>query len=1212
RSSNVEDSLVNDRFEKVEGMHAVPPAITVIYMTPKSDFGIDESKFTYGPKKSKTSESNAKTCDLASCESNSSVETLESVPKPIESKPKVVSEPKVWSNAPIIEEYESSSDDKYVFKASVEQEKPSCDFINTVKHDNRYQTLKGKGIVESGCSRHMTGNKVYLVEYQDFNGGPVAFEGIKRKHSNARTPQQNGVAERKNRTLIEVARTMLADSFLHNTFWAEAVSTACYVLNRIIKLTKLQVQKKLIIVQVHKIILMQEISKMEAEHVQEYYVLPLWSSYTSTVKSSEANNRDEKLNGDTGLKTNKELVDQEDQAFLEELERLKRQEKEVDDADKTLTKTFAQGIKDLLLQAGATRSSSTNYVNTASTPVNNTSSLRNIPSLEDIYEVLNDKIFTSESYDDESVVTDFTNLESTMNVCPIPQSRIHSIHLTTQILGDPTSAIQTRSKVNKSSGAHAFVAAMQEELLKFKTQQVWILVDLLFRKKVIGTKWVYRNKKDERGVIVRNKARLVTQGHRQEKGIDYDEMDVKSAFLYGKIDEEVYVSQPLGFIDPKFLKKVYKVVKALRGLIDKTRFIKKDKKDIMLVQVYVDDIIFGFTKKSWCDDFEALIKSRFQMSSMGELTFFLRLQVKQKEDGIFISQDKYVAEILKKFDFISVKTGSTPIETKKPLVKDAEAADMDVHLYRSMIGSLMYLTASRPDIMYAICACSRFQVTQKTSHLYAIKRIFRTMPPRKSTRRNPPPPLTQDTVNRMIQESVEAAIRDERENFMKCSPITFHGNEGAVGLIRWIEKTEMVFTVATLGIKAVTKKMWAEMKVMMTEEFCPPGEIQRMECELWNLRVKEMDISSYTTRFNDLVILYPGMVPTEQKKKMVATGANAQPIVTCYGCEEKGNIKTNCPTRKNPGRSRARGQAYALRDGGRNLGPNVVTGTFLLNNHYAKVLFDSGSNKSIVNVNFSHLIDEPVKVDHSYEVELADGRVVSTNTILRGCALNLVNHLFEIDFMPIELGTFDRTLVVKRDDYVSRLKVVSCMKVKKYVDRGSYLFVAQVIDKEPAERRLEDVPVICKFPDVFPKDLPGLPPPRQVEFEIELAPRAAPVARAPYRLEPSEMKELAKQLQELSDKGFIRPSSSPWGALVLFLKKKDGSFRMCIDYRELNNLTIKNRYTLPRIDDLFDQLQGSSVYLKIDLRSGYHQLRVEKRIFRLRHSGLVMATMNFK
>ncbi|GKA11943.1 putative ribonuclease H-like domain-containing protein [Tanacetum coccineum] len=402
-------------------------------------------------------------------------------------------------------------------------------------------------------------------------------------------------------------------------------------------------------------------------------------------------------------------------------------------------------------------------------------------------------------------------------VSSIPTTRVHSFHPKTQIIGDPSSAVQTRSKVKTRTGEHAFVSyiqkqqrtnhkdfqhclfacflsqiepkkisealddeswieAMQEELLQFKIQKVWVLVDLPYGKKAIGTKWVYRNKKDERGVVVRNKARLVAQGHRQEEGIDYDEvfapvarieairiflafasfmgfivyqMDVKSAFLYGTIEEEVYVSQPPGFVDPKFPNKVYKVQKALyglhqaprawyatlstfllksgyrRGTIDKTLFIKKDKKDIMLVQVYVDDIIFGSTKKSWCDEFKALMKSIFQMSSMGELTFFLGLQVKQKEDGIFLSQDKYVAEILKKFDFKNVKTASTPIETQKPLVKDKEAADVDVHLYRSMIGSLMYLTASRPDIMFAVCACSRFQVTPKTSHLNAVKRIFR-------------------------------------------------------------------------------------------------------------------------------------------------------------------------------------------------------------------------------------------------------------------------------------------------------------------------------------------------------------------------------------------------------------------------------------------------------------------------------------------------------
>ncbi|GJR42836.1 putative reverse transcriptase domain-containing protein [Tanacetum coccineum] len=307
------------------------------------------------------------------------------------------------------------------------------------------------------------------------------------------------------------------------------------------------------------------------------------------------------------------------------------------------------------------------------------------------------------------------------------------------------------------------------------------------------------------------------------------------------------------------------------------------------------------------------------------------------------------------------------------------------------------------------------------------------------------------------------------------------------------------------------------------------------------------------------------------KEKSISTGANAQPILTCYDCGEQGHTRNRCPKKvKQEEVGEVRSRAYDIKNA-EPKGPKVVTGTFLLNNHYAFVLFDSSSDRSFVNTRFSSLLDiKPIKIEDSYEVKLANGRVVSTNTILNGCILNLVNHIFEIDLMPIELGTFDiiigidwlvkhdaiiicgekvvripygnKTLIVKGDKGVSRLKVISCIKARKYVERGCHLFLAHMTEKKLKEKRLEDVLVI----------LPG----------------AAPVAHAPYRLASSEMKELSIQLQELLEKGFIRPSSSPWGALVLFVKKKDGSFRMCIDYRELNKLTVRNRYPLLRIDDL--------------------------------------------
>ncbi|GJV31017.1 uncharacterized mitochondrial protein-like protein [Tanacetum coccineum] len=356
-------------------------------------------------------------------------------------------------------------------------------------------------------------------------------------------------------------------------------------------------------------------ARMETIPSKDYILLPLWTVDLPFSQCSKSSPND----GSKPSSDDKKKVDEDPRKDSENI----NQEK--DDND-----------------------NNTNNVNTASTnEVNAVGGKTSIELLDDLNMPALEDIVYSDDDEDVGAEADMNNLDTTIQVSPIPTTRIHKDHPVEHIIGDLTSAPQTRI-ITKNLEEH---------------------VELPNGKQAIG-----------------------------------------------KIDEEVYVCQPLGFKDPDFPDR--------RGKIDKTLFIRRDKGDILLVQVYVDDIIFRSIKKSLCIEFEKMIHKKFQMSSTGELIFFLGLQVKQ-EDVIFISQDKYVTEILKKFGFSDVNTASTPMETQNLLLKDEDGEEVDVHLYRAMIGSLMYLTSSRPNIMFAMCACARYQVNPKFSHLYVVKRIFR-------------------------------------------------------------------------------------------------------------------------------------------------------------------------------------------------------------------------------------------------------------------------------------------------------------------------------------------------------------------------------------------------------------------------------------------------------------------------------------------------------
>nr|GEU31980.1 retrovirus-related Pol polyprotein from transposon TNT 1-94 [Tanacetum cinerariifolium] len=879
----------------------------------------------------------AKTYENTSCESDSSVETTTSVSALVDNAPKVICEPKVWTDAPIIEEYESDSDDDSVENVKETGTPNHCPKV--VNMDRNGHTIKGLGyaFTRKSCfvcssfghlirdcdfhkkrmakqvaltkskdkvtgqrdnrpvwnnvqrvkhqNKNMTWNKAHLADYQEFKGGSIAFgdsngritgkgkikasrldfEDVyyveELKHYNLFSVLQ--MCDKKNKVLFtDTDCLMISPDFklpdenqkgkqhkasckaktvssvnqplqiLHMDLFGPTTvksinhKTYCLVitdgfnrpfgchvtiLNTIDQLGKFDgksnsgflvgyssnrkvfrvynLETKRVEENLHVNLLENKPNVAGKGHAWMFDLDYLTNSmkYEPVLVENQANksagpkeanhsagtqaNNDQELRTKTekttDCKTCKKPASQVEQIFQEELEKLKRQEKEANDAVR----------KEATYEYQDANTNSTNLLNVVSAPISTVGPSKalnddepsylddpSMPYLEDIYTSPSEGIFTDSSYNDKGV------------------------------------------------------------LFKQEVKCTRILKLILLQEEGIDYNEVF-------ALMARIEAIRIFLAFASYMGFIVYQIDMNSAFLYGTIDEEVYVTQPPGFVDPKYPNKVYKVVKALYGLhqaprawyatlstfleksgyrrrvIDKILFIKQDKKDIMLVQVYVDDIIFGSTKKYWCDEFEELIKNRFRISSMGELTFFLGLQVKEKEDGIFISQHKFVTEILKKFDFLSVKTASTLIETQDPLVKDEEAADVDVHLYKSMIGSLMYLTASRPDIMFAVCACSRFQVTPKTSHLQAVKRIFRLYSKELASPKQTA--LGKDESNSLIVDSL-----------LKTIWLSMHH---VIAMKHWLFQSKRLLFWATSSIKKVNDvvKLQAlidRKKVIITED----------------------------------------------------------------------------------------------------------------------------------------------------------------------------------------------------------------------------------------------------------------------------------------------------------------------------------------------------------------------------------------------------------
>ncbi|GJU09081.1 retrovirus-related pol polyprotein from transposon TNT 1-94, partial [Tanacetum coccineum] len=603
--------------------------------------------------------------------------------------------------------------------------------------------------------------------------------GISHKTSVARSPKQNGVVERRNHTLIEAARTMLIYAKAPLFLWAEAVATACYTQNcSMIRLRNGKTPYKLL-----------------HNKPPDLYYLHVFGALCYPTNDSE-NLGKLKPKADIGIFIGYAPTKKAFRIYNRRTRRIIETIYVDFDELTAMASEHSSSGPALHEMTPATISSGLVPNPHPSTPVESIQHLKIAPINEVIAPVLADSTGSPSSTTVDQDAPSPSNSQTTPETEPpvIPNDVEEDNHdIEVAHMGPVSTRLQLHKqalfcyydafltavepKTYKDALTQAcWIEAMQEELNEFERLEVWELVPRPDKVMVITLKWIYKVKLDELGGILKNKARLVARGYRQEEGIDFEEsfapvarleairiflafaahmnmvvyqMDVKTAFLNGNLREEVYVSQPDGFVDKDNPNHVYKLKKALYGLkqaprawydmlssflisqdfskgsVDPTLFIRREGKELLLVQIYVDDIIFVASTPELCDLFAKIMCSKFKMSMMGKISFFLGLQISQSPRGIFINQSKYALESLKKYGFDSCDPVDTPMVEKSKLDEDKEGKAVDPSHYRGMIGTLLYLTASRPDLQFAICMCARYQARPTEKHLNAVKRIFR-------------------------------------------------------------------------------------------------------------------------------------------------------------------------------------------------------------------------------------------------------------------------------------------------------------------------------------------------------------------------------------------------------------------------------------------------------------------------------------------------------